>query len=144
MSTQAQILSNHANAQKSSGPASAFFLLHDIEDEFQFEELKAALIAEYNPQTETERILVRRLWESEWLRRRAITFRRMCFRPNDYYLYEEKRFALFLRYQTTHERAFYKALNELQKLRNEKRKKNKPVAPPKEAANGTATREMAA
>ena len=31
-------------------------------------------------------------------------------------------FALYLRYQTTHERAFYKALNELQKLRNERRK----------------------
>jgi len=32
------------------------------------------------------------------------------------------KFALFLRYQTTHERAFYKALNTLVKLQNERRK----------------------
>jgi hypothetical protein len=33
-----------------------------------------------------------------------------------------KHFALYLRYQTTHERAFYKALTELQKLREQRRK----------------------
>ena len=34
----------------------------------------------------------------------------------------EKVFALYMRYQTTHERAFHKALNELLRLRAEKRK----------------------
>jgi methylmalonyl-CoA mutase N-terminal domain/subunit len=33
----------------------------------------------------------------------------------------EKRLALFIRYETTHERAFYRALKELQTLRKEKR-----------------------
>ena len=61
------------------------------------------------------------MWEAEWLRIRAIFFQTMCLDPETGFLREEKRFALFLRYQTTHERAFYKALNELQKLRNEKR-----------------------
>ena len=143
MSTQAQILANRANAQKSTGPSSeagketssrnrlihglsdpenVFFLLHEIEDETQFEELKAAFTAEHQPQTETEHILVRRMWESEWLRRRAIRFQTMCFDPKNCYLYQEKHFPLYLRYQTTHERAFSKALTELQKLRNEKRK----------------------
>jgi hypothetical protein len=143
MSTQAQIDANRANSQKSTGPSSEagreassrnrvvhglsdpankFFLLEGIEAEWQFEELKAALIAEHNPQTETENILVRRMWESEWLRRRALDFQRMCFDPKDHHLYDEKRFALFLRYQTTHERAFYKALNELQKIRKERGK----------------------
>ena len=143
MSTQAQIHANRANSQKSTGPTSetgkeassrnrivhglsdpenVLFLLSELEDESQFEELKAALTAEHNPQTETEHILVRRMWESQWLRRRAISLQTMCLGPKNGFLYEEKHFPLFLRYQTTHERAFYKALNELQKLRNEKRK----------------------
>jgi len=143
MSTQAQILANRANSQKSTGPSSEagketssrnrflhglsnpnflFSLLDGLERPSEFESLQNELLAEHTPQTETELLLVRRLWESEWLRRRAILFQGMCFDPKDHHLYDEKRFALFLRYQTTHERAFYKALNELQKLRNEKRK----------------------
>jgi hypothetical protein len=142
MSTQAQILANQANSQKSTGPSSnlgketssrnriihglsdpenVLFLL-GFEDDAKFEALKIALTEEHHPQTETEHILVRRMWESEWLRIRAIFFQTMCLDPESGFLREEKRFALFLRYQTTHERAFYKALNELQKLRNEKTK----------------------
>ena len=103
-------------------PNFLFSLLDGLERPSEFESLQNELLAEHTPQTETELLLVRRLWESEWLRRRAILFQGMCFDPKDHHLYDEKRFALFLRYQTTHERAFYKALNELQKLRNEKRK----------------------
>jgi hypothetical protein len=141
MSTQAQINANQANSQKSTGPSSnigketssrnriihglsdpenVLFLL-GFEDDAKFEALKIALTEEHQPQTETEHILVRRMWEAEWLRIRAIFFQTMCLDPETGFLREEKRFALFLRYQTTHERAFYKALNELQKLRNEKR-----------------------
>ena len=143
MSTQAQILANQANSQKSTGPSSnlgketssrnriihglsdpenAFFLLA-FEDESRFEVLKGRLTREHQPQTETEHILVRRMWESEWLRLRAIRFQTLCFNPENGFLHNEKHFPLYLRYQTTHERAFYKALNELQKLRNEKRKR---------------------
>src|SRR5271155_5126462 len=58
--------------------------------------------------------------ESEWLRRRAILLQTVCYA--DGFLQNEKHFALYMRYQSLHERGFYKALNELQKLRNEKRK----------------------
>ena len=142
MSTPAQILANQANAQKSSGPTSetgketsarnrfvhglsdpnnALFLLPS-EDETQFIELKAHLKREHQPQTETERVLVRRMAESEWLRRRATRLQRFCHDAFTGLVTREKEFALYMRYQTTQERAFYKALSELQKLRNEKRK----------------------
>jgi hypothetical protein len=142
MSTQAQILANQANSQKSTGPSSnigketssrnrilhglsdpgnAFFLL-GFESEDQFNAIQDGLNQEHQPQTETERILVRRMADSEWLRLRAIRFQGLCLDHETGYLREEKHFALYLRYQTTHERAFYKALNELQKLRNEKTK----------------------
>src|SRR5690348_7664000 len=41
-------------------------------------------------------------------------------RQTDYL--DDRKLALYLRYQTTHERAFHKALNDLLKLRAEKRK----------------------
>ena len=42
-----------------------------------------------------------------------------CFTQSDNL--NEKRLSLFIRYETTHERAFYRALKELQTLRKEKR-----------------------
>ncbi len=142
MSSPAQILANQANAQKSSGPTSEtgkeassrnrlihglskphgyFYFLPD-EDEHQFGVLEFKLQQEHQPQTVTERILVRRMAESEWLRARAIRLQKWCHDQKTGMVHFLKDFALYLRYQTTHERAFYKALNELQKLRNEKRK----------------------
>jgi hypothetical protein len=141
MSTPAQNLANQANAQKSTGPSSqtgkqvssqnrrihglsdpdnVFFILN-FEDESKFETLKATLNHDHSPQDETERILVRRMAEAEWLRLRASFLQNMCFNPENGFLRDEKQFALFLRYQGVQERAFYKALNELQKLRKEKR-----------------------
>jgi len=57
--------------------------------------------------------------ESEWLRARACRLQTDCFTDHD--TLNEKRLALFIRYETTHERAFYRALKELQTLRKEKR-----------------------
>ena len=55
-----------------------------------------------------------------WLMQRAMRLQTLCF---DMEAGEgEKKLALFLRYQTTHERAFYKSLNTLLKLRADKRK----------------------
>jgi hypothetical protein len=141
MSSQAQILANQANAQKSCGPKTETgkesssqnrtihglsdpgnsFNLQSYENEEEFNAFKLRLYQEQNPQDETECILVRRMIESEWLRRRAIFLQTLC-QDNDGFLCQEKHFALYLRYQSMHERGFYKALNELQKLRNEKRK----------------------
>ena len=57
-----------------------------------------------------------------WLTQRAITLQATCFdsetAPED----PEKQLALYLRYQTTHDRAFHKSLDRLLKLRAEKRR----------------------
>jgi hypothetical protein len=138
MATAAQINANRQNAQKSSGPtsktgkqassknrmihglshhnASSYFL--DDEDPDKFAELWDSLSADYQPQSETERILVKRMADHEWLRTRALRYQHHCF-FEDSHVMSPEHLALYIRYQTTHERAFYKALNELQKLRKE-------------------------
>jgi hypothetical protein len=142
MATAAQIRANQSNAQRSTGPASpagkqassknrtshalcqhnsqSFYLLED-ENPDKFGELRARLAAEYQPQTETERILVQRLADHEWLRMRALRLQQSCIFENQHVLATEQ-LALYLRYQTTHERAFYKALKELQTIRAQRTK----------------------
>ena len=140
MSTQAQITANRLNAQSSTGPKSsigkaivarnnlrhgftgAFLVLH-WEEESEYQSLFASLQSEHQPITPTEKLLVERMAQSEWLRKRAVFLQATCF---DYTSPscqgQEKQLALYLRYQTTQERAFSKALNELLRLRAEKRK----------------------
>ena len=147
MATPAQILANSQNAQKSAGAKTAAgkqassqnrtthglaSSLHNhetmyfLEDE-NIENWKALfdrIVAEYKPQTETEVILVRRMAQHEWLRARALRLQSSCFPEpeEEMHMMATEHFALYLRYQTTHDRAFYKALNELQKLREQRRK----------------------
>jgi hypothetical protein len=140
MATQKQILANIANSLKSCGPSSTagkeassqnrvthglathdnehFYFLKD-EDREKFAALKDRLEQEHQPQTETERILVRRMAESEWLRTRALRFQKCCL-YEDQHVIATAPFALYMRYQANHERAFYKALKELQTLRKER------------------------
>ena len=140
MATEKQILANQQNAQLYTGTTSeagvqassqnnfrhglaprhheVFTFLQD-EDPNKFGELVRNLIKEHAPQGETQKILVRRMAESEWLRARAVRLQTDCF--TDYDNLNEKRLSLFIRYETTHERAFYRALKELQTLRKEKR-----------------------
>ena len=138
MSTEAQIAANRANAQLSTGPkteagkqalcfnslrhglAGAFHIL-PWEDEEQFETLQLGFRSEYKPKGITEQILVDRMAQHEWLRQRALHLQNLCFNEEGT-IDEEKQFALYLRYQTTHERAFHKCLNDLLRLRAEKRK----------------------
>ena len=138
MPTEAQIAANRANAQLSTGPkteagkeaiafnnlrhglAGAFHLL-PWESKEEFESLQLALRADHRPQGVTEQILVERMAQHEWLRQRALYLQNLCFNA-DGLIDETKQFSLYLRYQTTHERAFHKCLNDLLKLRAEKRK----------------------
>src|SRR6185437_6585160 len=69
--------------------------------------------------TETESLLVRQMAQSWWLTQRAIRIQDQAFTETRV---DTHKLALFLRYQTTHERAFYKALNSLIKLKKERRK----------------------
>jgi hypothetical protein len=58
--------------------------------------------------------------QHHWLRSRAEAFESGCFRDDG--TLDDKRLALFMRYRSSHERAFSKCLAELLKLRAEKRK----------------------
>jgi hypothetical protein len=142
MSTEAQIAANRANAEHSTGPKTEegkaassrnhyghglsthtyndiFFLLPQESTE-AYSLLRINLLDEHRPENETERILVDRMAQHHWLRSRAQAFESGCFKDDG--TLDDKRLALFMRYRTSHERAFSKCLNELLKLRAEKRK----------------------
>jgi hypothetical protein len=122
---------NRGNAQHSTGPRSAEgklassrnSLKHGLaggtlfipgEDAAAFEALRNALIDEHQPATETEVLLVQEMAQSWWLTQRAIRLQNECFTPEGV---DQRQLSLLLRYQTTHDRAFYKALNTLIRLK---------------------------
>jgi hypothetical protein len=142
MATEKQNAANRENAQHSTGPTSQagldassriaalrhglavkdnerFGILYD-ENSDKFNELHARLTQEHNPSSETEVILVRHMAQSEWLRARALRLQADCVRDVAS-SYNVATLALFIRYQTTHERAFHRSLKELQNLRKERR-----------------------
>ena len=139
MSTESQIQANRENAKSSTGPRSeatkaisalnntrhgltgAFRVLAS-ESQSEFDALLAAFHEEHQPETLTETTLVESIAQHHWLRRRALALESSCYDPETGAITDEKQLALYLRYQTTHERAFHKALNDLLKLRAEKRK----------------------
>jgi hypothetical protein len=86
------------------------------EDPAEFEALLQDLIAEHTPAGETEQLLVQHMAQSWWLMQRAIRIQNQAFTETRV---DTHKLALFLRYQTTHERAFYRALNSLIKLKKE-------------------------
>jgi hypothetical protein len=83
------------------------------EDPADFEALLSDLVKEHAPANETESLLVQQMAQSWWLMQRAIRIQNETFTETRV---DTHKLALFLRYQTTHERAFYRALNSLQKL----------------------------
>ena len=137
MATEKQKAANKANAQYSTGPtdsqqARLNHFIHGMgakthenfgflceESSEKFDALLNQLSHEHNPTCETEFILVRHMAESEWLRGRALRFQAGCM-ENGHRNVDTAKLALFIRYQNTHQRAFYKALNELQNLRKQK------------------------
>jgi hypothetical protein len=134
----AQLSANRANSQLSTGAKTpegkqtvslnairhglaGRFLILPSENPTKFRELYSGLKDEHRPATPTEHLLVEDMAQHHWLAQRALNLQRFCFdewgRCN-----EEKQLALYLRYQATHHRAFHKCLNDLLKLRAEKRK----------------------
>ncbi len=84
------------------------------EDPVDFESLLADLLSEHAPAAGTEQLLVQQMAQSWWLMQRAIRLQNEAFTETRV---DTQKLALFLRYQTSHERAFYKALNALSKLK---------------------------
>ena len=87
------------------------------EDRDDFGALLNDLVAEHAPATPTEEMLVQQMAQSWWLMHRALRIQNQAFMET---WCDMKKLALFLRYQTTYERAFYRALNSLKKLQKER------------------------
>lgn len=140
MSTESQLRANQQNARNSTGPTSeagqaassmnnfrhglaGAFRVLSSENQDEFDQLLAGLCAEHQPTTTTESMLVEKMAEHYWLGQRALRCQHACFVDGTLTMEEQsRRLALFLRYQTTHDRAFRAALNDLLRLRAEKRK----------------------
>jgi hypothetical protein len=136
--TPAQIAANRENAKLSTGPSSpegkaavaqnrrshgltGCFTVLAWENGADFESLINTIRAEYQPQTPTEHRLVHSLIQHYWLTQRAIRLQENLFETGDPTAVDGKQLSLFLRYQTTHERSYYKAERELKNLKKERR-----------------------
>jgi hypothetical protein len=133
----AQIAANRENAKLSTGPSSpegkaavaqnrrshgltGSFTVLAWENGADFESLIKITWAEYQPQTPTEHRLVHSLIQHYWLTQRAIRLQENLFETGDPAALDGKQLSLFLRYQTTNERSYYKAERELKNLRKER------------------------
>lgn len=130
-----QQVANQANAQHSTGPRTpegqvissqnnlrqglaGIFRVLPTEDALVFEQLLTGLRDEHHPQSATEDILVDGLAQHHWLAQRALRLQDELFASQDLSSPAiQKQLALYIRYQTTNERAFHKCLTELIKLR---------------------------
>ncbi len=124
------------------GLSTGTLLIHG-EDRVTFETLHNALLREHQPANTTEELLVAELAQSHWLLQRAIGFQNECFTEDGV---DEKRLALFLRYGTTHGRAFHKALNTLLRVKKDRLKEQRgktPSAPPNEFVSQNAVTPLA-
>ena len=92
------------------------------ESQDDYSALQLVLEKEHQPATPTEELLVESMAQSYWLRKRALVLQNTCFTGESPDSVSEKELALYIRYQNTHDRAFHRSLNDLLKLRAEKRK----------------------
>jgi len=137
---------NRANAQHSTGPKTpegravsclnntkfgltgTNFTVLEWEDRAAFDQLLNGLRDEHQPSTPTEQILVDNMAEHHWLSQRALLLQNLCFQieePACQSSDHEKQLALYMRYQTTHQRAFHKCLDQLLKLRAARQKEER-------------------
>ncbi len=134
----ARLAANRANAQLSCGPKTeegkaavsqnrwrhgltGEFMTLAWEREEDFEQLVADLRSEHQPSTPTEKLLVDNMAQHYWLMQRALSLQSLTFNTKLPTCREEGQLALYMRYQTTHQRAFHKCLRELATLRAERR-----------------------
>jgi len=139
MSTQAQIDANRANAQKSTGPVTDFgkliaaqnrashrlshhvmFKVLEGEDQNLYSKLLVDLLSQFQAfDDKAEEAIVERMAQHEWMRRRALDYQDRIL--NDTEIFRMEQMKLFMRYESQHERAYAACLNQLLKLRAEKR-----------------------
>jgi hypothetical protein len=130
MTTEKQFAANRANSLHSTGPQSpagkaaisqnrrvhglnynaATFTVLPCENQADYNNLLKDLQTEHQAQTPTEELLVVSMAQHRWLLDRATRLQETCFNPETGEIDDVKRFSLYLRYATTHERAFHKCL----------------------------------
>jgi len=137
MSSTAKAAANSANSKLSTGPTSdagkaassqnarklgfagKTFHLLTVEDQENFNEYLNGLTAEYQPATVMELTLVTKIAQHYWLSQRALFLQEFCFGDNMETINHpdaRKQLPLYLRYQSTHDRAFHKCRQELEKM----------------------------
>ena len=130
---------NQENAQHSTGPRTeegkaassrnavrhaltGTFCVLPTENKDAYLRLLSELFTEHNPQTPTEELLVSDMVRHYWIVQRAMRLQDDLI--GEYDLFDpqvQKQLALFMRYQTTNQRAFHKCLADLQKLQKERK-----------------------
>jgi len=137
--TTAQFAANQANSQKSTGPKTeegkaassqnnfrhglaGAFVIQSWEKAEDYEALLDGLREEHQPANPTEALLVEQMAQHWWIAQRALRLQELSFHAEGPVCTSEKELALYMRYGTTHERAFSKALTDLTKLRAEQLK----------------------
>jgi hypothetical protein len=136
MATQAQVIANRANSQRSTGPVTdegkAKSCLNRLshgfasstrfisgEDPEQFNALLTDLIHEYQPATPTQQILVEKMAHNQWIGLRANRLQGNLINRMSVVSDLLNTLPLLIRYQTTADRAFHKAHNELIKAQKQ-------------------------
>ena len=140
MATERQIEANKLNAQKSTGPQtpqgkaksaanrlSWGFASNTIiipgEDPDEFRGLVEDFIAEHQPICVTEQVLVEKMAQQQWLSLRALRLQGEAFIYQacaDIGFAVPKDLGLLIRYQTSADRAFHRAHNELVKAKKQR------------------------
>jgi hypothetical protein len=140
--SQAKLTANRSNAQLSTGPTSESgkaivsqnatrhgltgkFKVLPSESQSEFDQLLAGFLRAEKPVGDDEIAMVHQMAESVWLSRRSLRLQNDCFLILECGTPEEQRaahksLALFVRYQTTHDRTFCRYATELRKRRNER------------------------
>jgi hypothetical protein len=140
--SEAQIAANRENAAHSTGPTSEIgkaivsqnrtvhglnynpntFRVLACEDQSAYDDLLHHLTTEHKPTETTETLLVTSMAQHRWLLDRANRLQESCFNQETAEIIDQKLFTLYMRYATTHERAFHKCLADLLKLRSTRQK----------------------
>jgi hypothetical protein len=161
--TDRKLAANRANTQFSTGPVSAagkqtvsqnasrhgltgkFQVLPD-ESQAGFDQLLAEYMRDEVPLDQAEIQFVQQMAEATWLSRRSLRFQDKCFVAIQSGTPEEqqqakKDLALYLRYMTTHDRAYARYATELRKHRNERRRAERGFVSQKQRAAQELRRE---
>jgi hypothetical protein len=140
--SEAQIAANRENAIHSTGPTSEIgkaivsqnrtlhglnynpntFRVLACESQAAYDDLLQQLTNDHTPTDTTETLLVTSMAQHRWLLDRANRLQETSFNQQTGEITDQKLFALYLRYATTHERAFHKCLTDLLKLRATRQK----------------------